>query len=500
MEKSNTNDLQPRKRQLWATLFRRYVSFINSKIYFRKVHTIGQERLPQDGTPIVLVSNHQNCLNDPLTLALKVKDRRPNFLARANVFAVHPVVDKLLRSLGLLPAYRVKFEGFAAVNKNKGTLNEVSSALGRGETVILYPECGHQNKRWLGTFSQAYLKMAFGAAEESNFQRDVVVMPTANHYSQYFHAREDMLITFGTPISIAPYYDLYKEHPRRAMRLVNQLVREQIENLMLNISDLENYESIDFLRESSWTDKWAKENGLEPNHLPDKLKADKELVSHLENASLAAPEEIKRLFEKTRQLIAGIKELGIREWLFAGDYSRAKQVVDTLLLAIGLPLFLVCIVPTALMFIVPALLIKRFIKDEMFFSSVNVGATALITYPICCIIPSVVMIFTQGWLTALIYFFAFPLMFIYAWNYVRWCYKVAGGYRYLLPRNRQKVEQMRALRIAIFAKLDEIMRKAEEYEAMANRVRAQQKAAKEAAENAAAQTISDPTADNLATE
>lgn len=464
---------QPRKRQLWATMFRRYVSFINSKIYFRRVHTLGLDRLPEDGNPIVLVSNHQNCLNDPLTLALKVKDRRPNFLARANVFAVHPMVNKFLRSLGLLPAYRVKFEGFAAVNKNKDTLGEVSLALGRGETVILYPECGHQNKRWLGNFSQAYLKMAFGAAEESNFEKEVFVMPSANHYSQYFHAREEMLITFGTPISIKPYYELYKEQPRKAMREVNVLVREQIESLMLNINDLDNYESIDFLRESSWGDRFAVQNGLNPTHLPDKLEADKRMVSNLENVSLAAPEETQRLFDNTRRLIAGIKELGIREWLFAGGYSRAKQILDTFLLVLGFPLFVACIIPTALMFVVPALLIKRFIKDEMFFSSVNVGATAFITYPICCIIPTIVMIFTQGWLTALSYFVAFPLMFIYAWNYVRWCYKVAGGYRFLLPRNRQKVERMRALRESVFAKLDELMHKAKEYEAMANRIKAE---------------------------
>jgi K+ transporter len=129
------------------------------------------------------------------------------------------------------------------------------------------------------------------------------------------------------------------------------------------------------------------------------------------------------------------------------------------MLLLGLPLFVACIIPTALMFIVPALLIKRFIKDQMFHSSINLGATAFITYPICCIIPSIVMICTGGWLRGLIYFALFPLMFIYAWNYVRWVTKAMGHRRFVLPRNRQRVEQLRALRSQIFGDLDEVLKK-----------------------------------------
>ena len=450
--------MKPRRRQRWATAFRKYVDFINKNLYWRRVHAEGIENMPPDGNPVVLVSNHQNCLNDPLSLALMLKDRRPNFLTRANVFAVHPLANKFLRALGLLPAYRVNYEGFAAVSKNKATLSEVESALRSGETVILYPECGHQNKRWLGNFSMAYLKMAFGAAEACNFEKEVFVMPTANHYSHYFHAREDVLIRFGEPISLVPYYELYKEQPRQAMREVNAIVRAKIEELMLNINNLENYEEIDFLRESEFGDKYAEAKGLDPDLLPEKLQADKALVADIEKAMEQHPEEVEKLFDKTRKLIKGIKELGVRDWLFEGEHSRFEQLWQGALLLLGLPLFVACIIPTALMFIVPAILIKRFIKDKMFHSSINLGATAFITYPICCLIPAVVMICTGGWLRGLIYFGIFPLLFIYAWNYIRWTIKYVGQHRFILPSNRKKVEQMRALREQVFDKLNELLK------------------------------------------
>lgn len=471
------NELKPRRQKFYYSLFRRYVSFINSRFYFRRVHTVGIENMPKDGNPVVLVSNHQNCLNDPLALALMFKDRRPHFLARANVFK-NPMANRALRYLGLLPAYRVKFDGFSAVKKNQDTLEEVDVALQRGETVILYPECGHQDKRWLGNFSQAYLKMAFGAAEATEFKKEVFIMPTANHYSNYYHAREDMMIKFGTPISIAPYYELYKERPRQAMREVNELVRGQIESLMLDIRDLDNYDTIDFLRESSFGEHYAQSKGYHPDNLPEKLLADKELVAKIERAKAEKPEEVRKIFNNTRRFISGLKELGIREWLFEGSNSIFDQIWQGILLIMGLPLFLVCIVPTALLFIVPSLFIKRFIKDQMFRSSINVGATVLITYPLCCIIPSVVLWCTAGWLWGLIYFVAFPVMFVYAWNYIRWTIKYIGCYRFLNPRNKKKVARLSRLRNGIYRKLDKLLQQTADYNQMANTTReAEQQAA-----------------------
>lgn len=191
MEKKRT----PRDHSLFLKAFRAYLQYVNSGLYFRKEHIIGLENVPADGTPVVVVSNHQNCLNDPLCVCLMLTDRRMNFLARANVFN-NPVFNKALRAMGLLPAYRMSHEGFAAVAKNKVTLDAAGEALTNGETVMLYPEAGHQDKRWLGVFKVTYLKMAFDAASKMNFERDVMILPSCNHYSNYFHARTDMLIKF----------------------------------------------------------------------------------------------------------------------------------------------------------------------------------------------------------------------------------------------------------------------------------------------------------------
>ena len=243
-------ELKPRDHNLILKAFRYYLQFVNSGLYFRKEHVVGLENVPVNGTPCVVVSNHQNCLNDPLSVCLNMTDRRMNFIARANVFN-NPIAGKFLRKIGMLPAYRMSHEGLSAVAKNRSMFDAAGNALCDGETLMLFPEADHQNKRWLGSFKIGYLKIAFEAAEKFNFEHDVMILPSANHYSNYFHARTDMVIRFGKPISLMPYYEKFKEEPRATMWEINDVVREAVKELMLNIEDLEHYDQIDFLREFS---------------------------------------------------------------------------------------------------------------------------------------------------------------------------------------------------------------------------------------------------------
>ena len=132
----------PRDHSLFLKAFRAYLQFVNSGLYFKKEHVLGLENVPVNGTPTIIVSNHQNCLNDPLCVCLQLTDRRMNFLARANVFNI-PIFNKALRAMGLLPAYRMGYEGLAHVRRNSETFEDAGNALMDGETVMLYPEGGH---------------------------------------------------------------------------------------------------------------------------------------------------------------------------------------------------------------------------------------------------------------------------------------------------------------------------------------------------------------------
>ena len=72
-------------------IFKCYLRFLHDKIYYRKTYKINAENIPSNTTPTIIVSNHQNCLNDPLGVLFTFRDRKPNFITRADVFALHPI-------------------------------------------------------------------------------------------------------------------------------------------------------------------------------------------------------------------------------------------------------------------------------------------------------------------------------------------------------------------------------------------------------------------------
>ena len=450
-------ELKPRDHNLLLKAFRYYLQFVNSGLYFRKEHMVGIENVPVNGTPCVVVSNHQNCLNDPLSVVLNLTDRRMNFIARANVFN-NPIAGAFLRKIGMLPAYRMSHEGLAAVSKNKDMMNASSDALCDGETLMMYPEAGHQDKRWLGTFKIGYLKIAFEAAEKFNFERDVMILPSANHYSNYFHARTDMLIRFGEPISLKPYYEEYKAEPRATMLKINEIVRERIKELMLHIEDLEHYDQIDFLRETGYGRKYAIEHGYKFRYLPSRLLSDQKLVSALQEATNEHPEEMEKIYEDTATLEKGLKDLKIRDWLFIRDHKLPMAILRGLWLLLLLPLFIISIIPTGLLFLIPKIFLKAWIKDRMFYSSFHVGVSVFVSVPICLIVPFVLLaIFANIW-WALGYLVAFPFMFVLAWNYMRLFWRFVGTCRYVKRSNQPAINKLRDLRTSIYERLDKIVK------------------------------------------
>ncbi len=255
---------------------------MNEHLMYRHVYYLHREHIPALGEPCMIVSNHQNCANDPLNLLLGLENEsHPYVIARGNVFSLHPLITKFFLWLGMLPAFRLEFEGTDNFAKNDETIRISGGKMLEGHRLIMYPEGGHQDKRFLGEFSFGYTRLAFQAAEKDGFQHDIQILPSAHHYSDYFEVQADVMITFGTPISLAPYYEFYKTKPRTAQREVNALVRAQIESMMLDIRDLDHYTAIDWLRTSALGDDFCRSQGANPDYLPDKLKTDKLLVERL---------------------------------------------------------------------------------------------------------------------------------------------------------------------------------------------------------------------------
>ena len=436
-------------------LFKAYVRFLHDKIYYKETYVVNPEAVPAEGTPCLIVSNHQNCMNDPLGLVTSFHDRKLHVITRADVFMVSPVADKFLRAIGLLPAFRLDYEGEGALGKNAETFRASEQALIDGKTLLMYPEAGHQDKRWLGTFSFGYTKMAFEAAELGNFEKEVFILPACNHYSHYFGMRNRMLVKFGTPISIQPYYELYKTKPRTAQREVNKLVREQISGLMLDIRDLDNYDAIDFIRTTYGID-YAKKHGIDPDDLPNRLLSDKELVAKLADAKSADENGMNQLYQEARDLKQGIEKLGITDGHLKFSVNPIALGFQLLMLLILFPLWVFSWWPSMLVYWIPMSIFKAKMKDPMFEGTLLFGSAALFTLPLFSLITLLVTGFNSGWVPALIYVALFPIILLFCWKYATLGKKTLQTLKCLMAPSA--VEKLKQMRKRLHKKLNEIIK------------------------------------------
>jgi 1-acyl-sn-glycerol-3-phosphate acyltransferase len=449
---------QTGRRGVVYRLFKQYVRLAHS-VYYRRIHFLGKENMPAN-VPLMVISDHQNSLNDALALVLAINARgrrKIRAIARADAFEF-PVFGTIFRGIGIMPAFRLMYQGIGSLANNADTFLKTYHELLNNGTIIIYPEAGHQDKRWLGKFSYGYLRLAFEAAERSNFESEVFVMPSCNHYSDYMNIREDMLIKFGEPVSLKPYYEQYKERHRTAQREVNAIIRDRVAELMLNITDLENYEAIDFLR-NTYGIKYAKDNGFNPDKLPEKLLSDKQFFERLDTLKTSEEEnDVQQIYDEAAILNNKINEFKISDKCFDKKPSLVKVISCAILFALLFPLYIFAFISDILV-IYPPKLINRKIKDAMLHGTITLILSVLVTIPLLNIILfcSALAITDSIWIT-LAYLICLPFLYIFAIDYSKAWKKFGSKVRFYNLRKTGKLTELADVRKRIWERLDKLLK------------------------------------------
>ncbi|MDR0725078.1 MAG: 1-acyl-sn-glycerol-3-phosphate acyltransferase [Prevotellaceae bacterium] len=438
-------------------LFKLHVRIAHS-VYYRKIYYVDKENILKD-VPLMVVSDHQNGLNDALALVLAINThgrRKLRAIARADAFEF-PVFGTIFRGIGIMPAFRLMYQGISSLANNGDTFLKTYHELLNNGVVIIYPEAGHQDKRWLGKFSYGYLRLAFEAAERSNFEKEVFIVPSCNHYSDYANIREDILIKFGKPVSLKPYYEAYKEKRRTVQREVNEIIRSRVAELMLNITDLDNYEAIDFLR-NTYGIQYARDNGFDPDKLPEKLLSDKQFFERLDALKTSGEPEIQQVYDDAAFLNSKIKEFKILDKLFERKPSLIHIIFVAFLFVVLFPLYLLSFISTLLV-TYPPKLINRRIEDIMLHGTISLVLSVIVTIPLLNIILFfTVCSITDSFLIALAYLVCLPFMFILTVDYEKSWKKFKSMCRFYNLRKAGKLEDLFSIRTRIRETLDKLLK------------------------------------------
>ncbi|MEM9823860.1 MAG: 1-acyl-sn-glycerol-3-phosphate acyltransferase, partial [Bacteroidota bacterium] len=182
----------------------------------------------------ILAVNHPTMFLEPCLLACFLP-RQLHFLTRGDIFK-HPVLDAILRSLNLIPIFRMKDGGFGQVKNNFNTLEYCFRALQENKVILIMAE-GHcvQQKR-LQSIKKGTARLAFGTYERFG-DLDLHIVPVGVNYTYPDDFRSEVMFEFGPPIKVNEYHELYDTNPPKAIKSLTNEVAEHLRKLVIVIED-----------------------------------------------------------------------------------------------------------------------------------------------------------------------------------------------------------------------------------------------------------------------
>ncbi len=435
---------------LGYTLYFYYLKSIHNGIYYDKIIVKGRENIPPKGEATFIIPNHQNGVMDAFAV-LHLFDgfRQPVFIARGDVFA-NPHVAKFLRFLKIMPTFRTRDGGRRDIAKNTETFDIAASVLNRNGTLCMFPEAMHQHGHYLGDFKKGYPRIAFAAAEKSNFETKFKILPISIHYSHYEHIGTVQYLQIGKPFTYEELYELYRNEPNKAYAALNEKSHAALKSMVLDIEDKEHYHELNLYRKMCANRVEAEKGRKLPlNERLDIEKSSIEKALALQNDN---PEKYQQLNLDLQEYSKGLEKHNLRDWVIDTPKGWGYALLQILLLLIGLPFYLYSLVANYIPYIIPEMIVKK-VKDHQLHASVRY-APGTITFFIWYLILLAVIwpvsgsiLFTLGALALGI--LTIPTLYFYKARKIKLC----AWFKYRKLRNGNDIQTLIKLKNKILSAL-----------------------------------------------
>jgi 1-acyl-sn-glycerol-3-phosphate acyltransferase len=309
-------------------------------IFYRRLDVAGLEHVPRHG-PLIVAANHQNGLVDPMLL-LAALPRPLQPLAKSGLFR-HPIIAPFLRLAGALPVHRRQDAG-SDMSGNALTFQAVSTALGRGEAILIFPEGVSQPEPTLMTLRTGAARLLLEA--EASGAPAVTLLPVGLVLDEPGRFRAaHALVLVGRPVETADCVALHRRDPVAAVRRLTDRLAAALRRQIVEAEDRETLRLLRLIERV-----WREERGS---------RADHRSAAWLQRASrayrwlrLVSPGEVAHFRHEVEAYDRELDRLGVTPETHGRVYApsvvlryAAREIVP---LVLGLPLAVLGIVLHAL--------------------------------------------------------------------------------------------------------------------------------------------------------
>lgn len=365
------------KKSLGYALLRSFAHIVHRASY-RNLHINGLENIPKN-KPIIFAANHQNALLDPI-LIIFATNLQPVFLARADIFK-NKFIARILNYLKIAPVYRMR-DGKESLEKNAQSFDTSVRILKNNRILALFPEGAHTGQKSMLPHKKAIPRIVFMAAESTNFEIDIQIVPVGINYTHYYKFKRNAVINFGKPISTKSYYKRYQsEGEVKASNSMRDDLYDAIDKLVVNVPNKAYY---NIFEQAFETIKQIAANQLKvKNTSRNFVKIEKYISKNIsqlfEKFDQQKVDDIQAKAQKYKQLK---QKTAIEEDAIIKHPVKISTIIlKTLAIIILLPFSVLGILAHGLIFYLTRYPIRKFIKDPQFYSTFAFGLT-LVFYPL----------------------------------------------------------------------------------------------------------------------
>jgi 1-acyl-sn-glycerol-3-phosphate acyltransferase len=430
-----------------------FFSEIYHRFYYRRYKVIDREKIPKN-SPVIFAINHQNALMDALAVIFAVRSQKV-FMARADIFR-KKWIARILYFIKILPAYRIR-DGFHSVDQNKETFKEVIKVLEHNTHFCILPEGNHYGEKRLRQLQKGAAKLAFLAEEANGFKLGLSIVPAGLDYSNYYNAGSDLLVTFGDPIPVAKYRQLYLDNPLKAIVQLRDEMAAGMRKVMIDIGSEAHYKAIYSAIEIYGP--IALEAQHRRNTLVNSFQVKKQISENLKNYFLENEPAFKTFQAAVESYENKIIDFGIKDRIVAGGNIKLSDLIlEPLINIILLPLHLYGMIFNYLPYRLPIYLARK-IKDRHFLSSIRFVLGMLfffVWYPLLII--ASFLVFNNIYLN-LAFIISLPLTGIFSFYYYKHLLRLRGKFRWirLKMKDRKAFEDLVKQRKEIISQIEKAL-------------------------------------------
>ncbi len=172
-------------------------------VFFRKIYLSNFDRIPRN-KPVILAANHPTGFMEPCIMAVFL--RQPLYYLVRGDFFVKPAYNFLLRSLKMIPIYRIVDAGYSGLRNNYATFAACSAGLSQKRTIMIFPEGNTKHEKRLRPLQKGLGRIVQGTFENYPHLDELYVVPVGVNYTYAELPRKEVMIDIGEPIEAKQLY------------------------------------------------------------------------------------------------------------------------------------------------------------------------------------------------------------------------------------------------------------------------------------------------------